>query len=207
MDAAITSNSPILQERLEALLVEVNGLANRLKATDPRVAIPGASRAALQVLQRFGPQTVPQIARARFSSRQNIQILINRLKDEGLVEFATNPHHKRSALVHLTSRGHAAIAEATSAEAKLSTEFLPAFSPTELSSAAEVINRLRVLLDGKEKTETSPGNTQDTSRHSETPRPENRGSFSADTAGNQPKKPESALPEPMDDGALPVSLL
>src|SRR5215470_8278804 len=111
MDSAITPNTPILQERLEALLVEVNGLANRLKA-DSRAALPSASRTALQLLQRHGPQTVPQIARARFSSRQNIQILINRLQQEGLVEFVTNPDHKRSALVRLTPRGHAVIAEA-----------------------------------------------------------------------------------------------
>src|SRR2546423_8021593 len=105
MEAAMSPNTPMLQERLEALLVEVNGLANRLKATDPSVAIPSASRAALQVLQRCGPQTVPQIARARFSSRQNIQILVNRLQQEGLVELVGNPEHKRSGLVRLTSRG------------------------------------------------------------------------------------------------------
>src|SRR5882724_10025320 len=154
MDVAISPNTPMLQERLEALLVEVNGLANRLKATDPRVAIPSASRAALQVLQRYGPQTVPQIARARFSSRQNIQILINRLKDEGLVEFVNNPDHKRSALVRLTSQGRAAVAQATAEDVKLSTEFLPAFSAMELSSATDVLNRLRTLLDGKEKLES-----------------------------------------------------
>src|ERR1051325_5354902 len=151
MDAAMTLNAPVLQERLEALLIEVNGLANRLKATDPRVAIPSASRAALQVLQRCGPQTVPQIARARFSSRQNIQILINRLKEEGLVEFVSNPDHKRSVLVRLTHRGQATIAQATAAEARLSNDLLPSFSQTELSSATEVLSKLRKLLEGKER--------------------------------------------------------
>src|SRR5215471_1342535 len=102
MDSALQPATPVLQERLEALLVEVNGLANRLKA-DSRAALPSASRAALQLLQRHGPQTVPQIARARFSSRQNIQILINRLQQEGLVEIISNPQHKRSALVRLTA--------------------------------------------------------------------------------------------------------
>src|SRR5882672_5146190 len=110
MDSALTPNTPI-QDRLEALLVEVNGLANRLKSPDPISTLPTASRAALQLLQRCGPQTVPQIARARFSSRQNIQILINRLQQGGLVEFVTNPDHKRSALVRLTNHGQAAIAE------------------------------------------------------------------------------------------------
>jgi hypothetical protein len=89
---------------------------------------------------------VPQIARTRFSSRQNIQILINRLQQEGLVEFFTNPDHKRSALVRLTPRGHAVIAEAGKEAAELSTRILPSFSQSELSSATDVLSRLRSLL-------------------------------------------------------------
>ena len=146
MDSARTPNTPVLQERLEALLVEVNGLANRLKS-DPRAKLPSASRAALQLLQRHGPQTVPQIARARFSSRQNIQILINRLQQEGLVELFSNPDHKRSALVRLTPRGQAIIAEAGKEAAELSTRILPSFSQSELSSATDVLSRLRSLLN------------------------------------------------------------
>lgn len=200
MDTVTGSNPTVLNEGLEALLVEVNGLANRLKATDPRVAIPVASRSALQILQRYGPQTVPQIARARFSSRQNIQILINRLKEEGLVELVTNPEHKRSALVRLTERGHAAIVQATAEESKLSTELLPAFSQIELSSATEVLNKLRKLLDGKEK-------------------PDNHGSVKPEERSQNrdelyeaqlsPEKPISKFPvsEVTDDGELPVSLL
>jgi DNA-binding MarR family transcriptional regulator len=145
MDSAITPNAPAIQDRLEALFVEVNGLANRLKS-DSRTPLPSASRAALQLLQRHGPQTVPQIARARFSSRQNIQILINRLQQEGLVEFFTNPDHKRSALVRLTPGGHAIIAEAGKEAAELTTKILPSFSQSELSSATDVLSRLRSLL-------------------------------------------------------------
>src|SRR5689334_6217236 len=146
MDSALTPNTPVIQDRLEALLVEVNGLANRLKSADPTSTLPTASRAALQLLQRCGPQTVPQIARVRFSSRQNIQILINRLQQEGLVELFTNPDHKRSALVRLTPRGQAIIAEAGKEMAELNTRILPSFSQSELSSTTEVLNRLRALL-------------------------------------------------------------
>jgi len=204
MDAAIRTKTPALQERLEALLVEVNGLANRLKATDPRVAIPGASRAALQVLHRYGPQTVPQIARARFSSRQNIQILINRLKEEGLVEFVTNPEHKRSALVRLTALGHAALVEATAEDAKLSNELLPAFSPIELSSATEVLNRLRTLLDGKEKTQSPGKETGTVPEHSSTNR---QHSASVPASAREDKVSDLTESESLDDGELPVSLL
>src|SRR5436305_9237622 len=150
MDAGMNSTSDKTKAGLEALLVEVNGLANRLKSNNPKETIPSASRAALQVLQRHGPQTVPQIARARFSSRQNIQILINRLQKEGLVETVGNPEHKRSVLVRLTQRGLVAIAAVAKEEAEFNTKLLPSFSQTELSSAAEVLNRLRRLLDGKQ---------------------------------------------------------
>lgn len=156
MHAGLNSTSDKLQQGLEALLVEVNGLANRLKASNPREAIPSASRGVLQILQRGGAQTVPQIARTRFSSRQNIQIVVNRLQKEGLVEFADNPHHKRSVLVRLTHRGQLAIAEAAKEEAELNTRVLPSFSQTELSSAAEVLNKLRRMLDGKEMPEAAP---------------------------------------------------
>jgi DNA-binding MarR family transcriptional regulator len=200
MDPAINPDSHVLQYGLEALLVEVNGLANRLKATDPRVAIPAASRAALQVLRRNGPQTVPQIARSRFSSRQNIQILINRLKEEGLVEFVTNPEHKRSVLVRLTIHGQTAIAQATEEEAKLSTELLPSFSQIELSSATEVLNKLRKLLDGKDKPEShSPRSQKVAASH-----PSNATSqASADIQSVS----ASASADSSHEGEFPVSLL
>jgi DNA-binding MarR family transcriptional regulator len=201
MEVAMSPNTPVLQERLEALLVEVNGLANRLKATDPRVAIPSGSRAALQILQRCGPQTVPQIARARFSSRQNIQILVNRLQQEGLVELVGNPEHKRSALVRLTSRGQAAIAQATAEETRLSTELLPEFSPTELSYATEVLNKLRKLLDGKKA-----------GLANEEPRIKERSPKNAEVEPERSSRQEQLVSglggtELTEDGEIPVSLL
>jgi DNA-binding MarR family transcriptional regulator len=201
MDSAITPHAPVLQERLDALLVEVNGLANRLKSTDPTATLPSASRAALQLLQRHGPQTVPQIARARFSSRQNIQILINRLQQEGLVEFVTNPDHKRSALVRLTNHGQAAIAEAGKVLAELNTKILPSFSQSELSSATEVLSKLRALLrprdvPARRGTEMvgGPSLSEQQLTH-ENSHPAN-------------EQPVSGFGSPLsDEGGLPVSLL
>jgi len=208
MDVAIRTNAPMLQEGLDALLVEVNGLANRLKATDPRVAIPSASRAALLVLQRFGPQTVPQIARARFSSRQNIQILINRLKEEGLVEFVSNPEHKRSVLVSLTNHGQAAIAEAMVEEARISTELLPAFSQMELSSATEVLNKLRNLLDGNKPdspAKATPSRSARSPKRGEIDQEQSK----APRASSQQEYAVSGLEgaDSLDEGELPVNLL
>lgn len=202
MDAGISSRSDNNQHGLEALLVEVNGLANRLKSNNVREAIPSASRAVLQILQRCGPQTVPQIARARFSSRQNIQIVVNRLQKERLVEVFENPEHKRSVLIRLTEHGQIAISEASRADAELNTRMLPSFSQAELSSAAEVLNKLRKMLDGKGTAESAPSEMARRKREVADPSA-SVGSHFSKSAETVPGTENSET----DGGELPVSLL
>jgi DNA-binding MarR family transcriptional regulator len=64
-------------------------------------------RGVLRGLDRFGPQTVPQMARARQVSRQHIQTEVNQLEAERLVELVDNIAHRRSRLVRLTPEGEA----------------------------------------------------------------------------------------------------
>src|SRR2546428_8150966 len=93
---------------LERLLLEVNALAIRLRQGWGQLGsseLAGGARSTLQIIGRYGPQAVPEIARNRCTSRQNIQTVVNRLKREGYLEFATNPAHRRSALVRLTESG------------------------------------------------------------------------------------------------------
>ena len=59
----------------------------------------------LRVLQSRESKNVPQIARATGTSRQNIQMVVNRLQRSGYIELMTNPSHKRSPRVVLTERG------------------------------------------------------------------------------------------------------
>jgi DNA-binding MarR family transcriptional regulator len=59
----------------------------------------------LRSLALLGPQTVPQIAEMRPTSRQRMQRLADELAAEGLVEFIDNPRHRRSRLVRLTRAG------------------------------------------------------------------------------------------------------
>ncbi len=202
MDAGISSRSDNNQQGLEALLVEVNGLANRLKSSNIREAIPSASRAVLQVLQRGGPQTVPQIARVRFSSRQNIQIVVNRLQKEGLVNVLENPEHKRSVLIRLTEQGQVAISEASRADAELNSRVLPSFSQADLSSAAGVLNKLRKMLGGKETAESAPSKMIRRKREVANSSPE----VSSDFNKGAETVPGTENPEP-GGGELPVSLL
>src|ERR1043166_1033874 len=90
------ANSSIAtEEPVKALLAEVNVLAVRLKqlerqSTDEE-STPVGGHGVLEVLDTLGSLTVPQIARLRSSSRQNIQILANRLEREGCIQFVPNP--------------------------------------------------------------------------------------------------------------------
>lgn len=59
----------------------------------------------MRSLYEKGPQTVPQIAKARPVSRQHIQKLVNELVEKGWLDFQDNPKHKSSHLVALTKKG------------------------------------------------------------------------------------------------------
>ena len=64
-----------------------------------------ARRGILRGLARYGPQTVPTLARARFVSRQHVQTVVDALAAERLVARRDNPRHARSRLVVITERG------------------------------------------------------------------------------------------------------
>jgi len=99
---------------MRALLSEILALAIRLRRGFPQDAeqLPAGGQEVLEILEAHGDQTVPQIARLRGTSRQNIQILVNKLQQDGCVELANNPAHKRSNLVRATNKGSARLLNA-----------------------------------------------------------------------------------------------
>jgi len=105
-----------------ALIDETVRLSRRLRAVTERVYGSGTlsrgQRGVLVELERSGPRTVPQMARARSVTRQHVQALANALAEEGLVEFADNPEHKRSRLVCLTRAGREWLEELNEREAR-----------------------------------------------------------------------------------------
>jgi DNA-binding MarR family transcriptional regulator len=64
-----------------------------------------ARRGVLRGLLRYGPQTVPAMARTRGVTRQHVQEVVDRLVADGLAELLPNPAHARSRLVRATPRG------------------------------------------------------------------------------------------------------
>ncbi len=91
------------------LLDLTRALCARLSARDRRGAEGGdltaTQRTLLADLARRGPTTLPQLARARSVSRQQVRVVVEALALRGLVRRASNPAHRRSYLVGVTPAG------------------------------------------------------------------------------------------------------
>ena len=194
-----------LQDELEFLLAEVGALAGRLRASSQNLhaidRLPVGGKAVLRTLAQAGSQTVPQLARGRGSSRQNLQVLVNRLESGGLVEFADNPAHRSSVLIRLTTRGEKMLADAMKRESVFLAGLLKHTSEKEVLSAGELLSRLRRLLDGKTGTHPS-------SKHSPMRAIPKRRVHKVVARPPKPVLEVEALPpdEPVEDG-LPFHLL
>ena len=98
-------------------------------------------------LELGGPQTVPQLARARPVSRQHIQTMVNQLAENGLVELIDNPAHRRSKLVRLTDAGRARFSELDAKIKALAAELAIEIDEDDLATAARVMVALSVRLE------------------------------------------------------------
>ena len=156
------ATAPSASNNLALLLAEINSTAIRLRQRgrpSPNILpeLPGAEQAVLEIIGRSEPITVPQIARERSTSRQNIQILVDRLAAQGRVEFSTNPAHKRSALVALTQAGKRFLEAGALNQKQLLAQMGSSLSPAEIDSTVGVLRRIQKLLsDQPEVSKRSP---------------------------------------------------
>lgn len=134
----------------EDLLNEVRLLWHLLLQVGERLhgreTITLGMRAVLEHLTWEGPQTVPAIARARYVSRQHIQVLVNGLMERDLVVLQDNPAHRRSPLVRLTPEGERTIKRMKATEDRLFTKDF-GVSPVDLQGAANVLRTVRTRLE------------------------------------------------------------
>jgi len=133
------------RESLVALLTEVGAIANRLKL-ESGAELPAGAGSILQILELHGSQTVPQIASKRVTSRQNIQMLANRLAREGLIEFSGNPAHKRSSLVVLTAKGTQLLSQASQAQQNFLERLAAEIPEHELTASATLLRKIRQAI-------------------------------------------------------------
>jgi DNA-binding MarR family transcriptional regulator len=144
------------ETRIQELIEEVIATFRRLRVVSAELhgdgtPMPG-QRGVLIDLDRVGPQTVANIARARAVSRQHIQALVNGFRARGLVEFAENPNHRRSKLVRLTRNGRALVKAMLKREsAALGSRGL-VLPPAQIRSAVKTLQTLRQQLQHRKGT-------------------------------------------------------
>jgi len=133
-----------------AVMNSVPWLYFRLQAEGQEIGAVNAQRGGtwglLNSVITQGPQTVPQLARARPVSRQHIQKLANEMVAEGLIRFIPNPAHKRSQLIEATPIGLDAYARMNASLGELADRLGEGFSKEELYMAATVLERMRARL-------------------------------------------------------------
>lgn len=96
-------------------------------------------RAVLEILNKYGEQTVPEIAARLEIQRQYVQIMCNETLASGFIEQRANPRHKRSPILALTDQGRTLIEEIISKEMTLVEEIGEVFSKEDIATALEVI--------------------------------------------------------------------
>ncbi|NBT31382.1 MAG: MarR family transcriptional regulator [Rhodobacteraceae bacterium] len=96
-------------------------------------------RAVLEILDKYGEQTVPEIAARLEIQRQYVQIMCNETLASGFVEQRANPRHKRSPVLALTDHGRTLIKAIISKEMSLVEEIGESFSDKDIATALAVV--------------------------------------------------------------------
>jgi DNA-binding MarR family transcriptional regulator len=139
-------------EALTELILEVFRLNGRLLAAGDRITSRfGQTSARWQVLGAIPdePRTVADIARVMGLTRQSVQRTADLLEEDGLVEYAENPAHRRAKLVRLTPRGRRLLDRIDDAQAEWANHLAAASGLDE----REVRRTLRVASRFREAAE------------------------------------------------------
>ncbi len=145
-------------EAVTDLVLDLFRLNNQLLSAGDRMVAPlGLTSARWQILGAIVaadyPQPVAWLARNLGAHRQNVQRIINDLAKEGLVEFETNPHHRRAQLVILTKRGRQTFDSAMRLQAPWSDSLAEGLSVKDIETAHRVMLALRQNLNAKDEAE------------------------------------------------------
>lgn len=148
-------------EAVTALILEVFKLNGRLLvAGDALVGDLGLTSARWQVLGAAVLSSVPlsvaQVARNMGLSRQAVQRVANELAAEGIVRFASNPHHARAQLVLVTPAGQAKFAEAQRRQAPWAQQLARGVDDADLSACAALLQEMSRRLGGRPDPEEKP---------------------------------------------------
>lgn len=145
-----------LQELLDEILTVASVLKKSISVSDRSVGISFAARALLHRLGQQPGMTVPQLARQRGTSRQNMQALADRLSAAGQVQFVANPDHRRSERLLLTPAGKRSLHTTNRRQAILLKRVSSHVTEKELKSCLAVLRRLETHLGDLDPTSPLP---------------------------------------------------
>ncbi|CUS36664.1 MarR family winged helix-turn-helix transcriptional regulator [Candidatus Nitrospira nitrificans] len=143
-------------EAMTELILDLFRLNNRLLiAGDRLVSELGLTSARWQILGAIvdaeRPEPVAWLARNLGANRQNVQRIVNDLKDEGLVTFQVNPHHRRAQLVVLTDKGQQTFEAAMSLQAPWINTLSQGLVVRDIETTHRVLTTLRRKLESSDE--------------------------------------------------------
>ncbi|CAN0564454.1 unnamed protein product [Laminaria digitata] len=149
----------VSEQDVGAVIVGIRGCFSRLRdvadVLHRDLGITAAMRAVMETVYDGADVTVPDIAREKRVSRQNIQVIVDGLIAARLLGLAENPAHKRSPLVVLTKRGRTTFREMRRRESGLLKAIAEELSPTAMKATSETLAAIRRRLEEMD-TETNP---------------------------------------------------
>jgi DNA-binding MarR family transcriptional regulator len=134
------------------LIIEIFRLNGRLLAAgDALVADIGLTSARWQVLGAIAlcqePLPVARLARTMGLTRQSVQRLTNEMERDRLVELKSNPHHRRSKLVVLTTRGQKTYRAAIERQLPWASALADGLTAARILAANAVLKTVRSRLE------------------------------------------------------------
>ena len=105
-------------------------------------------RAVLEILHKYGEQTVPELAARLEIQRQYVQIMCNETLASGFIEQRANPRHKRSPILALTDQGSTLIEDILTIEMQIMQEMSEGLSTEDIATALKVV---LFVVDGLKK--------------------------------------------------------
>lgn len=136
------------RDQLAAVVSETIALFHRLRWVAERIygeeGRSAARRGVLRGLVRYGPQTVPMLARTRFVTRQYMQELVDKLVAGGLAERTDNPRHRRSPLLRATARGEALVRRMDEIDARVLAAAVGAVPSRDLEVTLRTLRAFRL---------------------------------------------------------------
>ncbi|MCU0770511.1 MAG: MarR family transcriptional regulator [Verrucomicrobia bacterium] len=143
MSTALRDELGNLFEEAEIFVGAVRNGSRIVRGARP---LSAAGQAVLRLLSREPGLTVPQVARQRGRSRQNVQVLADRLAEAGWVQYVPNCDHCRSERLELTAAGAAVLAAANRAHGVRHAEIGPCVSIEELQTCIQTLRTIRGKL-------------------------------------------------------------